>query len=85
MFEINELSEGIDLNILIYYYISKSASKYIVRFKGPLIVYTDIKNDQINLKKEETIQKKFKSELSEILKGNLNYKSKELKQVQQKI
>ena len=32
MFEINKLSEGIDFNNLTYYYTSKYAPKYFVRF-----------------------------------------------------
>ena len=76
MYEINKLSEGIHFNNLSYIYISKSAGKYFVRFKGTLVVYNDIKNGQINLQKKEKIQEEFKSELSGILKGNPNYKSK---------
>ena len=37
------LSEGIDFNNLTYYYTSKSAPKYFVRFKDPLIIYNDKK------------------------------------------
>ena len=44
MFEINELSEGIDFNNLTYHYTRKNSPKYFVCFKGPLIVYSDIKN-----------------------------------------
>ena len=36
-FEINKLSEEIDFYNLTHYYTSKSALKYFVRFKGPLI------------------------------------------------
>ena len=49
MFEINKLSEGIDFNNLTYYYTSKSAPKFFVRFKGPLITYNDMKNGRISL------------------------------------
>ena len=38
MFEINKLSEGIDFNYLTYYYTSKSAPKYFVRFKDSLTI-----------------------------------------------
>ena len=41
-------------------------------------MYNDIKNDRLSLQKEEKIQEEFGSELSEILKVNLNYKSKEI-------
>ena len=43
MFEMNKLSKGIDFNNLTYYYTSKNARKYFVHFKGPLIIYNDIK------------------------------------------
>ena len=43
MFEINKLSAGIDFNNLTYY-TRKSAPKYFHCFKGPLIIYNDIKN-----------------------------------------
>ena len=56
MLEINKLSEGTDFNNLSYYYRSKSAPKYFVRFKGPLIVYNGIKNGRITLQKEEKLQ-----------------------------
>ena len=68
MFEINKLIEGIDFNNVTYYYSRKSASKYLVHFEGPLVIYNDIKNGRISLQKEETIQEKFRSERSEILK-----------------
>ena len=42
--EINKVCKGIDFNNLTYYYTSKSALKYFVRFKGPLIIYNDVKN-----------------------------------------
>ena len=74
MFEIKKLKEGIDFNNLTDYYTRKSALKYLVRFKGSLIINNDIKNGRIVLEKEEKIQKEFWSELNEVLKGNLNYK-----------
>ena len=52
MFEIKKLYEGIDFNNLTYYYKSKNAPKYSVRFKGPLIINNDITNGQISLQKE---------------------------------
>ena len=75
MFEINKLSEGIDFNNLIYHYTGKSPPKFFVCFKGPLIVYNDIKNGRTSLQEEEKIEEEFQSELNEILKGNLNHKS----------
>ena len=75
MFDINKLIEETDFNNLTYYYTSKNAPKYFFRFKGPLIVYNDIKNGRISLQKEEKIQEEFRSEVNEILKGNPHYKS----------
>ena len=75
MFDINKLSEETDFNNLTYYYTSKNAPKYFFRFKGPLIVYNDIKNGRISLQKEEKIQEEFRSEVNEIFKGNPHYKS----------
>ena len=49
VYEINKLSEGIDFNDLTYYYTSKSAPKYFIPFKSPLIMYDGIKNDRISL------------------------------------
>ena len=40
-----------------------------------LKVHHDIKNGRISLQKEEKIQEEFKSEISEVLKGNLINKS----------
>ena len=52
----------------------KSAPKYFIRCKGPLIIYDDLKNGWISLEKEEKIQEEFQLELNEILKANLDYK-----------
>ena len=71
-FEICKWSEEIDFNNLSYYYTVKSAPKYFVCFKGPLIMYNDIKNGRVSLQKEEKIQEEFRLELKEILKGNPN-------------
>ena len=75
-FEINKLSKKFDFNNLIYYYASKSIPKYFFCFKGPLIIYNDIKNGRISLQKEEKVQAEFRSELNKILKRIPNYKSK---------
>ena len=77
MFEINKLGEEIDFNNLTYYYKTKSASKYFIRFKGPFKIYNDIKNGGISLQKKEKIQEKIQSELNEKLKGKTNYKSRD--------
>ena len=77
MFEINKLIEVIDFNNLTYYYTGKSAPKYFDRFKGPLIIYNDIKNGQVSLQKEEKIQEEFRFESNKILKGYPNYKSED--------
>ena len=47
---INRLSEEIDFNNLTCRYPGKIALKYFMRFKGPLFIYNDIKNGQINLR-----------------------------------
>ena len=73
-FEINKLTEGICLNNLTYRYKDKSAPNYFIHFKGLLIIYNDITNGQKSLQKEEKIQEVFKLELSEILKGDPDYK-----------
>ena len=73
--EINKVCKGIDFNNLTYYYTSKSALKYFVRFKGPLIIYNDVKNGWISLQKAEKIWEELWSELNKVLKGNPNYKS----------
>ena len=70
----NKLSEGIDFNNLTYHYTGKSAPKYVFRFKGPLIIYNDIKNGRISLQKEKKLQEKLKLRLNEIFKKNPNYK-----------
>ena len=46
--EVNKLSEKIDFNNLTYHYKGKSAPKCFIRFKGPLILYNDIKNGRIS-------------------------------------
>ena len=38
------------------YHIGKSSPKYFAPFKGPLIMYSDIKIARISLEKEEKIQ-----------------------------
>ena len=73
----DELNEGIHFNNLTYYYISKGSPKCFVCFKGPLIIYNNIKNGRKILQKKEKIQEEFRSELNETLKGNPNYKSKD--------
>ena len=84
MFEINKLSEGINLT---YYHTSetKISLKYFVYLKCQLIIYNDIKNGRITLQKEEKIQEKFRTELNEILKGSPNYKSKDLINIIKKV
>ena len=55
----NKLSEKIDFNNLTYHYKDKSAPKHFFRFKDPLIIYSNIKNDRIRLQEEEKIQEEF--------------------------
>ena len=53
MDEIQRLSDQILFNNLIYYFKSKSTLKYFIDLKGPLILYNNIKNCYISLKKAE--------------------------------
>ena len=53
MFEINKLNEAIDFNYLTYYYTRKKCQKYFVSFKGPLMIYFDIKNGRIIYRKKK--------------------------------
>ena len=69
MFEINKLSEGIDFNYLTYYYTSKSAPKFFVRFKDSLTIQNDIKNGRISLQKEEKVSIRAKRNIKR--KSNL--------------
>ena len=55
MFEINKLNEGIDFNNLNHYHTSKNDSKHFVLFKVPLIIYNNIKNGRLSLRKEEKL------------------------------
>ena len=72
--DINKLTEGICLNNLTHRYKDKGAPNSFIHFKGLLIIYNDITNGQKSLQKEEKIQEVFKLELSEILKGDPDYK-----------
>ena len=76
--EIHRLSKQINFNNLICYYQGKSAPKYFIYFKGPLILYNNIQNGYIDIQKAEKIQEEIKSDLREITKGNssINQKSK---------
>ena len=69
-FQINKLREEINFNNLIYYYTGKSAPKYFIVLKDPIIIYNDIK-------KEEKIQEESQLEINEILKRHPNYKSED--------
>ena len=76
-FEIDKQSEQINFNNLTYHNEGKSAPKYFMCFKGPLIIYNDINNGRINLQKEEKFQEDFQSELRKILKRNLDRKTED--------
>ena len=55
MFEINKFNEGIDFFNLNYYHTRKNHSKHFVLFKGLLIIYNNIKNGRLSLRKEEKL------------------------------
>ena len=70
MDEIHRLSYQTDFNSLNYGLKDKSAPKYFISFKGPLILYDNIKNGYMNFKKAEEIQEEFKFDL--IIKKKVN-------------
>ena len=62
--EIQNMNKQIDFNNLIYHFATLGLAPInIIRFKGPIHIYNDIK-----------IQKQFKSNLSEIITWNANYR-----------
>ena len=75
--EINNLSEEINFNDLLAHCKVKSAPELLTYYKRPLNIHNDIKNGRVKLRKEETIQEESLSQLNEILKGDLGYKSKD--------
>ena len=52
-------SEGIHFNILTYLYEGKNVSKYFILFKDQLVIYNNITNSRITLKKEEKILRRI--------------------------
>ena len=85
MYEIQKMSHKINLNNLIYYFRSSDLAPInFIGFRGPMHIYNEIKNGIISIKKAKEDQKKFKSGLSEITRGNPKYKKK-INQMQQKI
>ena len=74
-FEIDKFCEQINFNNSTYHYKGKSTPKYFICFKGPLIIYNNLKNGWINLQKEENIAEEFQSEIGGKLKGNLDHKT----------
>ena len=57
MGEIQNLSNQINFNNLIYYFKSKSCAKNFFSFKGPLVFYRNIKDGYTTLYKAEESQK----------------------------
>ena len=49
---------------------------YFIGFRGPLNIYKEIKNVNISIEKAEEDEKKFQSNLSEIISGNPKYRKK---------
>ena len=67
MEEIQDLSKQIDFNNLTYCYKGNTAPKTFIGFKGPLVVYENIKEGCITLEKAEEEQKEFKLEINKIV------------------
>ena len=75
--EIYKMSNQIHFNDWTYYFKVKSINPInVTNFKGRIYIYDNIKNGNISIQKTEEDQKHFKSDLNEITKGNLKYKSK---------
>ena len=49
---------------------------YFIGFRGPLNIYKETKNVNISIEKAEEDEKKFQSNLSEIISGNPKYRKK---------
>ena len=58
-FEINKLREEINFNNLIYYYTGKSAPKYFIVLKDPIIIYNDIKKERRKNSRRISIRDKW--------------------------
>ena len=72
---IQDLSKQISYRNLVYYFKSKSAPIKFIRFKTPLSLYRNIKDSHITLEKVEKDQKEFKSDVNELVRGNISLKS----------
>ena len=73
--EIYNIAKQIDFNNLTYYFKNYLTINF-VGFRGPMYTYNNIKNGNTSIEKIEEDQEYFKSNLSEITKGNTKYKSK---------
>ena len=62
------LSKQIDFNNLVYYFKGGSGPKIFIDFKGLPGLHRNIKDGYTILEKEEDNQKKFQSDLKEIIK-----------------
>ena len=54
---------------------SNTASMNFTDFRGPMYIYSEIKNDNIPIEKTEENQKQSKSKLNEITTANPKHKS----------
>ena len=54
---------------------SNTASLNFIDFRGPMYIYSEIKNDNISIEKIEENQKQSKSKLNEITTANPKHKS----------
>ena len=71
------MSGEIKFNNSSYYFKSPNlASIYFIGFRGPWNIYKEIKNSNISIEKAEEDEKKFQSNLSEIISGNPKYRKK---------
>ena len=71
------MSNQIHFNDWTYCFKVKSINPInVTNFKGRIYIYDNVKNGNISIQKIEEDQKHFKSDLNEITKGNLKYKSK---------
>ena len=77
MSEVQEISNEIDYNDLIYNFKTKgSAPIHFIKFKGPFGLFREIRDDNISLTKAEENQKDLKKELGQITSRNPWHKEK---------
>ena len=77
MNEIQEISNEIDYNNLIYYFKTRGSSKVsFVKFQGPFGLSREIRDSDISLTNAEKGQEDFKTYLGQITSGNPKHKEK---------